>query len=49
MNKKIKLFLQGKGFNVEKNIGYGKIDNYEVNFCYSSFNNRTPVIFHISC
>lgn len=48
MNKKIEQYFSQKGFNLNKNYGYGQINGYEVNLLYNSMNNVAPVSFIVS-
>ena len=49
MNKKFKDYLESKGFKVEKNLGIGKIDDFEVRAVYNAFSNVAPIEFTFVC
>ncbi len=48
MNKKIKEYFISKGLEIEKNQGYGVINNYEVNLNVEMLNQVSPVQLHFS-
>ena len=48
MNKKIKEYFIAKGLVIEKNQGYGIINNYEVNLNVEMLHQVCPVQLHFS-
>ena len=48
MNKKIKEYFIAKGLVIEKNQGYGVINNYEVNLNVEMLHQVCPVQLHFS-
>ena len=48
MNKKIKTYFEGKGFETNGNIGKGKLHGHEVSLYVEILNNLVPVQLHIA-
>ena len=49
MNKKWTELFSSYGMEIEKNLAYGKIKDYEVNASVQVFDNASPLKIHISC